>query len=62
MVRQSLEPLGTWQRRSPPRQRGGVQSLGHVTAPKPSLSKEAGFGAVVACGSVWVHALPLDLA
>jgi hypothetical protein len=58
MVKGGLEPLGTWQRRSPPRRRGGVLSLRHVAASEPSLSREAGSDAAVARGSVWTHILP----
>jgi hypothetical protein len=62
MVRRGLEPLGTWQRWSPPWRRGRVRSLGHVVAPEPSLSREAGSDVAVARGNVWAHALPFDLA
>jgi hypothetical protein len=62
MVRWGLGPLGMWQHQSPPRRRDGVKRLGHVAAPEPSLSREAGSGATVARGSAWAHALPFDLA
>jgi hypothetical protein len=62
MARQGPEPLGTWQCPSPPRWRGVVQSPGHVAPSEPSLSWEAGFGAEVADGSAWTHALPFILA
>jgi hypothetical protein len=61
MVRRGQEHLGRWQHRSPPKQRGGVWSLGHMAAPEPSLSRDAGSGAVVPHCSAWVHALPFDL-
>jgi hypothetical protein len=32
-----------------------------MAAPELSLSREAGSGAVVACGSVWTHTLPFAL-
>jgi hypothetical protein len=51
MVRRGPKSLDTWQRWSPPRRRGGVQSLKHVAASGPSLSKKAGSDAVVARGS-----------
>jgi hypothetical protein len=35
----------------------GSRASSHVAAPEPSLSREAGFGAVVAHGSVWTHGL-----
>jgi hypothetical protein len=47
-----LEPLGTWQHRSPPRWRRGVWSLGHVAVPVPSLSRDAGFSTTVEHGSL----------
>jgi hypothetical protein len=62
MARGGPEPLATWQRRRPPRQRGGVRSLEHMVVPEPSLSREVGSGTAVACGSVWTHTLPFFLA
>jgi hypothetical protein len=61
MARGDLEPLGMWRHQSPPRQRGGIQSLGHVVVPEPSLGREVGSGTMVARGSVWMHALPFVL-
>jgi hypothetical protein len=40
----------------------GSGASGHVIAPEPSLSREEGFGAMVARGSAWAHGLPFDLA
>jgi hypothetical protein len=51
MAGRGPEILGMWQLQSPPRQRGGVQSLGHVAGLEPSLSREAGSGATVARGT-----------
>jgi hypothetical protein len=61
MARWGAEPLGTWQRWSHPRWRGGIQSLGHVVASEPSLSRVVGSVAVVAHGSAWTHTLPFFL-
>jgi hypothetical protein len=55
------EPLDTWQRRSPPRRREGIQSLEHVAVSEPSLNREAGSGTAVARDSVWTHTLPFVL-
>jgi hypothetical protein len=43
---------------------GRVESraLGHVATPEPSLSREVGSRAAVACGSAWAHASPFVLA
>jgi hypothetical protein len=62
MVRQCPEPQNTWQHRTPPSQRGGVWSLGHVAMLEPSLSIEVGSCAAAACRSTWTHALPFVLA
>jgi hypothetical protein len=62
MAREGPEPLGMWQRRSPPRKKGGVWSLRHVAVLEPSLSREVVSGTAVACGSVWAHTLPFVLA
>jgi hypothetical protein len=62
MVRRGSEPQDTWQCRTPPRRKGGVRSLRHVATSEPSLSREAGSGAVVARGSAWEHTLPFVLA
>jgi hypothetical protein len=62
MARQGPEPLGTLQCQSPPRRKGGVQSLGHMEASEPSLSRGAGYGAAVARASAWAYALPFILA
>jgi hypothetical protein len=43
-------------------QRGGVQSLGHVAVPEPSLSRKAGSGVAVSRGSAWAHTLHFVLA
>jgi hypothetical protein len=62
MARRGSEPLGTWQCWSPPRWKGGVQSLGHVATSEYSQSREVGSGAAVARDSVWTHTLPFVLA
>jgi hypothetical protein len=40
----------------------GYKTLGHVATPEPFLSREASYGATVARGSAWMHALPFVLA
>jgi hypothetical protein len=43
-------------------ERGGSGASRHVVVPEPTLSREVGFGTVVAHGNMWTHTLPFVLA